>query len=125
MTIQPVRDYTPYVKYARELTQRRLNDPQLIARRERAWIVAREIAAFLREKYTPTRIVAFGSLIHPALFHARSDIDIAVDGIPWPDYLRAWNDVERQFPEFKVDLIDVGVVSDRMRQRIEEQGVEL
>ena len=36
-----------------------------------------------------------------------------------------WNDVERHFSEFKVDLIDLGVVSDRLRRRVEEQGVDL
>jgi predicted nucleotidyltransferase len=125
MTIKPVRDYTPYLKYARELTARRKSDPHLIARRERAWIVAREIAAFLRVKYQPTRLVVFGSLVHPELFHARSDIDIAVDGIPWLNYLRAWNDVEKQFTEFKVDLIDVGIVSPEMREWIDEDGQSL
>ena len=54
-----------------------------------------------------------------------SGIDLAVEGIPWPAYLHAWNDVERLFTEFKVDLIDVSVVSDRMRQRIDEHGVEI
>ena len=117
-TIHPVRDYTPYVKHARE--QAALRRRQATARLERAWVVARQIADFLRAKYHPARIVVFGSLVHPEIFHLHSDIDIAVDGIPWPDYLRAWNDVEVRFPEFKVDLIDVGIVSERMRQRIEE-----
>ncbi|MEW6745278.1 MAG: nucleotidyltransferase domain-containing protein [Planctomycetota bacterium] len=119
------RDYTPYLRYARQLAARRRLDPQIIARRERAWAVAREIAAFLRETYQPTRIVVFGSLVHPDAFGMHSDIDIAVDGIPWLLYLRAWNDVEERWPEFKVDLIDVGIVSDRMKQRIAEQGQEL
>jgi predicted nucleotidyltransferase len=111
--------------HARALTARRRTDPQLAARRERGWSVAREIAAFLRDKYQPTRIRLFGSLLHPDLFHAQSDIDLAVEGIPWPAYLRAWNEVERRFTEFKVDLSDVSVVSDRLRQCIDEQGVEL
>jgi hypothetical protein len=33
--------------------------------------------------------------------------------------------VERRFPEFKVDLIDLSMVSDRLRQRVEERGVDL
>jgi hypothetical protein len=69
--------------------------------------------------------VAFGSIGHPEVFHLRSDIDIAVDGIPWPAYLRAWNDVEETFPEFKVDLIDVGIVSPVMLEAIEREGREL
>ncbi len=122
---QPVRDYTPYLKYARELAARRKSDPQLIARRERAWGVARQIAAFLRDKYQPTRIVVFGSLLHPEIFHAQSDIDIAVEGIAWPAYLRAWNEVEKQFAEFIVDLIDLGIVSPELRAWIDEEGQAL
>ena len=118
-----MRDYTPYVKHARTQAARRRR--QSAVRLERAWIVARQIAAFLREKYHPTRIVAFGSLVHPEIFGLRSDIDIAVDGIPWPEYLHAWNDVEEKFPEFKVDLIDVGVVSQTMREVISSEGDEL
>jgi len=125
MTIQPPRDYSTYLPYARALTARRRTDPQLAARRARAWAVAREIAGFLRDRYQPTRIRLFGSVRHPELFHAQSDIDLAVEGIPWPAYLRAWNDVERRFIEFKIDLIDLSVVSDRLRQCIEEQGVDL
>lgn len=122
MTSSSVRDYTPYLEYARRHTA--LRREQSAARLERAWVVAREIAAFLREKYHPQRIIVFGSLVHPEMFGLHSDIDIAVQGIPWPDYLRAWNDVEDLTAEFKVDLIDVNIVSDLIRQRIEE-GQEL
>ena len=61
------------------------------------------------------------------MFHHRSDT-LRVSpwtGIPWPESLRAWNAVEERWPEFKVDLIDVGIVSERMQQRIVEQGREL
>lgn len=123
MTVPLVRDYTPYVKRARELAARRRKEAA--ARFERAWAVARQIAEFLREKYHPARIVVFGSLVHPEMFGLHSDIDIAVDGIPWLDYLRAWNAVEEKYPEFKVDLIDVGIVSEGMRERIEREGKRL
>ena len=123
MTTRTAPDYTPYLKHAREQAARRRRESA--TRLERAWVVARQIADFLREKYRPARIVTFGSIVHPEVFGLHSDIDIAVDGIPWPDYLRAWNDVEEQFPEFKVDLIDIGVVSERMRERIEEEGEAL
>ena len=125
MTTTPVRDYASYVQSARQMQARRLSDPQLIARRERAWDMARRIAAFLREKYQPARIVIFGSLLHPEMFHAQSDIDIAVAGLPWPGYLRAWNEVEREFPAFKVDLIDLGIVAPEMREWIDREGQPL
>jgi len=120
-----VTDYTPYLKHAREQAARHRADPQIAARRERAWEVARQIADFLRREYKPTRIVAFGSIVHPEMFGLHSDIDIAVDGIPWPDYLRAWNAVEEHWPEFKVDLVDTGIVSKEMREWIDEEGQAL
>lgn len=116
-------DYAPYVEYARRQAAHR--QQQAAARYQQAWEVARQIADFLRCEYQPTRIIAFGSLVKPEIFGLHSDIDIAVVGIPWPIYLRAWNAVEELFPTFKIDLIDLAIVSDRMRQRIAEEGKEL
>ena len=123
LSAMTVRDYTPYLEHARR--QAALRREQAAARLERAWVVARQIAEFLYQKYQPVRVVAFGSRVHPEVFGLHSDIDLAVEGIPWPEYLRAWNDVEDLTTEFKVDLIDVGVVSERMRQRIHEEGQTL
>jgi predicted nucleotidyltransferase len=114
------QDYAPYVAYARRQAAARRE--QAAMRHEEALRVARQIADFLQREYRPTRIIAFGSLVHPELFNLHSDIDIAVEGIPWPDYLRAWNAVEAMVPDFKVDLIDMAIVSSLLRQRIEEEG---
>lgn len=116
-------DYASYVEHARRQEEARRKEAE--PARRRAWEVAREIADFLRREYRPRRLVVFGSLVHPEVFGPRSDIDIAVDGIPWPAYLRAWNDIERRFTDFKVDLIDIGTVSPLMRKRIEEEGTVL
>lgn len=116
-------DYVPYVEHARRQAAHR--QQQAAARHLQAWEVARQIADFLRREYQPARIIAFGSLVKPEIFGLHSDIDIAVEGIPWPAYLRAWNAVEEMFPTFKVDLIDLAIVSDLMRQRIAEEGKEL
>jgi len=116
-------DYTPYVAYARQ--QAALRRRQAAARYQEAWHTARQIAEFLRREYQPDRIIVFGSLVHPEIFGLHSDIDIAVQGIPWPDYLRAWNAIEELFPAFKVDLIDMAIVSDLMRRRIAEEGQQL
>jgi predicted nucleotidyltransferase len=116
-------DYTPYVTYARQ--QAALRREQATARYQEAWQTTRQIAEFLREEYQPRRIIAFGSLVHPEIFGLHSDIDIAVEGIPWPEYLRAWNAIEELFPTFKVDLIDMAIISDLMRRRIDEEGQPL
>jgi predicted nucleotidyltransferase len=116
-------DYTPYVEHARR--QAALRRQQTAARLEEAWKVARQVAQFLRAEYHPTRVVAFGSLVHPEIFGLHSDIDIAVEGIPWPEYLRACNAVEHMFPDFEIDLIDMAIISDLRRQRVNEYGQEL
>jgi predicted nucleotidyltransferase len=116
-------DYKPYVEHIRR--QAAVRRRQVALRHEQAWDTARQVAQFLRQAYQPTRIVAFGSLVHPERFGLHSDIDIAVEGIPWPEYLQACNAVEALFPMFKIDLVDVAIVSALMRQRIEEYGQEL
>ena len=127
MAVTPptLRDYTPYVLHARRMQALRRADTRIAARLDRAWAAARDIADFLRRKYQPARIIAFGSIVHPEVFGLHSDIDIAVEGVPWPDYLRAWNDVEERVTEFKVDLIDVAVVGPELRARIEREGQAL
>jgi len=116
-------DLAPYVLHARQVAA--LRREQTGDRFEWAWDGAREIAAFLHARYQPVRAVVFGSLLHRESFGPESDIDMAVEGIDWPAYLHAWNEVESMVPGFTVDLIDLAVVSDRLRRRIEEEGQAL
>lgn len=116
-------DYAPYIEYARQQAARQQRKTAI--RYQRAWETARRVADFLRQKYQPERIIIFGSLCYPQIFGLHSDIDIAVAGIPWPDYLRAWNEVEDLFPEFKIDLIDITIVSESLRRRIDREGQPL
>ena len=60
-------------------------------RRAAAWSTAR----LLREEFGATRVVAFGSLAHGAWFGPRSDIDLAVEGIPPQVFWRAWCSLDR------------------------------
>ena len=115
--------YAPYVAFARQ--QAALRQEQAAARYQAAWHTAGQVADFLRQRYQPHEIIVFGSLVHPEIFGLHSDIDIAVRGIAWPDYLRAWNEVETLFPAFEIDLIDISTVSDLMCQRIKEEGHHL
>lgn len=120
MQDEPLRDYTPYLRHARRMS--RLRRLHCGPRRERAWQTARRIAEFLHQRYHPERVLVFGSLLYPDLFGPRSDIDIAVEGIAWPEYLRAWNAAEEMSTEFKIDLIDTAIASAPLRRRIEQEG---
>ena len=55
---------------------------RLDQRFERAWRDARAIIALLIAKHRPERIYQWGSLLDRRRFWERSDIDIAVEGIP-------------------------------------------
>lgn len=112
--------YAPYVVHARRSTA--VRERQAAARLDQAWRHARVVADHLRHRYSPRRVIAFGSLVHPELFDESSDLDMAVDGLAWPDYLRAWNEVEALSREFRIDLVDIATVSDQMRRRIEDEG---
>ncbi len=78
----------------------------------------------LKERFGARRVVVFGSLAHGAWFHARSDIDLAVEGIPPEDFFRAWAALDHIESPFEIDLIACEHAPERMRQAI-EQGVGL
>ena len=90
-----------------------------------AWAAARRIAAEIHRLYPSARLWAFGSLLYPDSFGPRSDIDLAVAGMDWPDYLRVWSAMERREPDFEIDLVDVAIVSDSLRMHIEREGIPL
>jgi predicted nucleotidyltransferase len=93
-------------------------------RQEEAWAVARQIAAILRSQFAAREVVAFGSLVHPGRFDDRSDIDLAVSGIPPAAFFRAWAAAGASCP-FELDLVDLADCSPALRDLIEGEGVPL
>lgn len=118
-----IRDYTKYMETARRRAQARM--PRESERYARAWRVARSAAALIQERYPGAQVCAFGSILYPDSFEEGSDIDLAVEGIPWPDYLRVWGELERRESEFEIDLVDLGLVSPTLRAVIEREGKPL
>lgn len=95
-------------------------------RQERAWAVAREAAALLKSRFGAHRVRVFGSLLAP-WFHERSDIDLAVEGVP-PERMRDAEEALRALAsEFRVDLVRLEELRDapRLLRRIEEEGMDL
>ncbi|RMF27045.1 MAG: nucleotidyltransferase domain-containing protein [Chloroflexi bacterium] len=97
----------------------------LAERRRRAWEVAHKAACLLRERYRVERVVLFGSLLHEGRFTLRSDVDLAVWDLPWPDYLHALGEVLDLDPEIEVNLVDATLCHPLLREAIEREGVEL
>ena len=79
----------------------------------------------MRERYRVSRVRVFGSLLHPTQFHARSDIDLAVEGLKVQDYWDALADVLFLDSEIAVDLVDAGACSPAVWAMVEREGVDL
>jgi len=97
----------------------------LAERRERAWELARNAAALLRTEFGAGQVTAFGSLVHPDRFDARSDVDLAVRGLDERCYFRAVGRLLSLDPGIEVDLVMVEDASDRLRDTVEREGVPL
>jgi len=97
-------------------------------RQEEAWVVARQIAGLLRTHFAAQEIIAFGSLVHPGLFDDRSDIDLAVSGIPAGAFFRAWaaaGAIAGDKGPFDLDLVDLADCPPTLRDVIAQEGVPL
>jgi len=88
--------------------------------RKLAWTAAREAARVLREGFGATRVVVFGSLAHGAWFGARSDVDLAAEGIPPDAFWRAWCALDRLGARVEIDLIAIESAPIRLRAEIEK-----
>ncbi|MBI3762625.1 MAG: nucleotidyltransferase domain-containing protein [Chloroflexi bacterium] len=106
--------------------RRRWRQEQAAWRRRRAAALqkARQAAQILRERFTARRVIAFGSVVRDGRFDERSDIDLAVEGLPRAHYLKAWAAILRE-SEFEIDLIDLEHCPPSFRERIEREGMPL
>jgi predicted nucleotidyltransferase len=97
----------------------------LAAREERAWALARQVAALLRQQFPVERIVVFGSLIHSGCFTLWSDVDIAVWGLRPEDTFRAIGVAMDADAAIAVNLVDMAACRPSLREVIEREGVPL
>lgn len=98
---------------------------QLQQRHQQAWQIAEKGAHLLKEQYGAEKVAAFGSLVHPDLFFERSDIDLAVWGIPENVYLRALANLMDLTTEFAIDLVRVEEARLSIKAAIDQEGVLL
>jgi predicted nucleotidyltransferase len=99
--------------------------PETRKRHQRAWDVARRAAQYLKDEFSASKVVVFGSLLRLELFHVTSDIDLAAWGIDKREYYRAVGVLQSLDPDFEIDLIDFEDVSERLSDIILSDGVEL
>lgn len=122
------RDITPeqMAAYREGARRRREADRRaLAAREERAWALARQAADELRRQFGVTRVVVFGSLVHPGCFTPWSDVDIAAWGLGLEDTFRAIGVAMDVGGEIPVNLVDVNACRASILQVIAEEGVDI
>lgn len=122
------RDITPeqMAAYKEGARRRQERERQALRERERrAWELARQAATALREQFGVSRVVVFGSLVHPGWFTPWSDVDIAAWGIKPEDTFRAIGVVMDLDTDIPLNLVDVGACSASLLETIERDGVPL
>jgi uncharacterized protein len=110
-----------YRRTARDRSRQR--QKELDERQKRAWKVARQAAEILKSEFGAERVVLYGSLIHPELFHLRSDVDLA--GWNVQHYFKAVARLLDLDPEIEVNLAPVEDVRPELRAVIDREGIEL
>jgi predicted nucleotidyltransferase len=73
-----------------------------------------------------SRVYLFGSLLEEELVHGRSDIDLAVEGLPRSLYFRALRDASKLLPEgVELDLVLLEGAWPGLAERVRTEGVLL
>lgn len=109
---------------AAERRKRRQQDA-LRERRAQALETACQLAAMLRERFSATRIMLFGSSLHPHWYSTTSDIDLAVWGIAPSQFYAAVAHCQDQDSAFSVDLIDMSDCPSSLHAVIVSEGIDL
>jgi predicted nucleotidyltransferase len=107
------------VRLARQQSERRMRARQL---RE----VAQACARHLVKELGASRVYLFGSLLEEDFVHDRSDIDLAVEGLPGSLYFRALRDADKLLPEgVELDLVLLEGAWPSLAERVRTEGVLL
>lgn len=122
---EPLTDTDVATFAATALRRREARADAREARRLRGLAVARAAAALLRQDFGAGRVIVFGSLLQPAVFDERSDIDLAVAGIADDKYFQAVAAVNGLDSEFSVDLVEPESCRPVLRSIIEREGFDL
>jgi predicted nucleotidyltransferase len=88
-------------------------------RREQVLEAAEACKRLLRERFGARRVILFGSLAGQGIWHARSDVDLAVEGLASAVFFEAYSACRDLLPQgAELDLVPLEKVSPEMRARI-------
>jgi predicted nucleotidyltransferase len=120
LTAQEKNRYREYARLEEEAERRRE-----AARRESALGIARAAAVILKQTFGATGVFLFGSLADGGPFHARSDIDLGVEGLQPGDYWRADCRLEALGGDLEIDLVALDTAPPALAQIIRRDGWQL
>ena len=80
------------------------------------------IVEMIIDRYSPRRIVQWGSLLHPDQFDESSDIDIAVEGITDADRYFALLGDAMALTRFRVDIVQLEKIEPEFAELIRLKG---
>ncbi|MDJ0503328.1 MAG: nucleotidyltransferase domain-containing protein [Nostocales cyanobacterium LE14-WE4] len=86
--------------------------------------IARQCAKILKERFGAEKVVLFGSLLDHQQMSWRSDIDLAVWGLPEKDYFKAVGVLLDIAEDFSLDLMEAQHAKPYILPAI-SQGIEL
>jgi predicted nucleotidyltransferase len=100
----------------------RKQDQENIKRFSEARRDARSIIGMIRKKYHPSRIYQWGSLLDKRTFNARSDIDIAVEGITGAEtFFRLFGDAQ-DMTALPLDIVQIEKIEPEFADIIRLKG---
>jgi predicted nucleotidyltransferase len=104
--------------------RQRAKSPSIV-RIKRAQEIAHRATLILKDQFGVKKVVLFGSVLQPHLFHIHSDIDLAVWDLTGRAYFQAVGVLQSLDPEYKIDLISFDEALPALREVIERDGKEL
>jgi len=88
-------------------------------RQQVAWAVAKECEQVLRDRFNATDVRIFGSLAGQSPWHWNSDLDLAVAGLTFKQWLSAVDAVRAIAPDWlSIDLVRLETINPAVRRRI-------
>jgi predicted nucleotidyltransferase len=113
--------------YAETWRQRRRAEREaLLLRQKRLLEAAQNCANVLAKKYAVRAVYLFGSVAWPERFHADSDIDLAVEGLPDEKYMRALTELWRLLPAgSELNLVPLESAFPELAERVRREGILL
>lgn len=118
--------YQSYIAAWRERLAEESEEGRDTELRDEARRIAKKCAQILIECYDVRKVYLFGSATGRGTFHKYSDIDLAVEGLPEREYLRALTELwDCLPPHLSLDLVTLESARPELVELVLNEGVSL